>query len=146
MSMYAARHIHHRPRPGTAEGAPGELVMARLPGTGTWGRVILIARTPQGWLALRCTTRRETDTGWKRAAVPNPSAVGLHQPGWLCALPIAISDRDLGSHIGWADHALVDTITANCRITRDHATGLRRAVAHHTVRTHLAAIGHEGRA
>jgi hypothetical protein len=140
MTMFAARHIHHQPRLDAAQRVPGELVTVRLAPSGTWGRAVLVARTPRGWLALRCTTRRRTSAGTARPAVPNPAAVGLHQPGWLCVLPIEIADHDLGLHIGVVDHALTDVITSRCQITPAHAASLHRAVAHHAVRTHLANI------
>ena len=78
-------------------------------------------------------------TGKRRTAVPNPSACGLNQPGFLWShKPAKISRIDVRQHLGWVDHAMVDTIERTMRVTPMMLLKLRQAaVAHHrqTVRT-----------
>jgi hypothetical protein len=140
----AFRAVPPRRRPDSTEGAPGELVAARFPGTGTWGRVVLTARTERGWLAVRCTTRAKTSTGFLRVPVPDPMAVGLGQPAWLCALPVEVDERDLGLHIGWAEDGLVGAIASGCRLSPAEVAVLHRGVAHRRVRARLAELSAAG--
>ncbi len=119
--------------------APGQLVWVALTNSlenrrakGKWRPAVLIGRDGAQWVVMGLTTNPTYRNGQARVAIPNPTGVGLRGPGYLWGSRTArICVLDLGGHIGWADHELVDVIVSIAHLPTEDALAIKEAATTH---------------
>jgi hypothetical protein len=119
-----------------AEGAPGEVVLARVSNPlenaraeGKVRPVVLIRRDGCRWWVMGLTTLQRYASGQPRTPVPNPLSVGLARRGYLWGDRLTgISVMDVDRHLGWVDAALAAAVIVQARLGAHDAAALIRAV------------------
>ncbi len=116
---------------------PGMIVIARVLNpfenacTTGKARPALVISTDEGHADIvGFTTRRHYANGAPRISIPNPTALGLHKPGFLWKPGTTrISTWDIDDQIGWISPALWDVIDHNITNLSPYERGLLRTAA-----------------
>lgn len=91
-------------------------------------RPMVITQREDGHVRTVGLTRKPTYRhGASRVAIPNPTELGLHGPGYLWGNRVTlISVLDVERHIGWADQAFVDVVHQNVDLSESDRASLGR--------------------